>query len=259
MLAELRLRQGRDEEAERLLAGLDDEPVALAALVQLHLVRGDRALAQALLDRRGEGDVEVLVLRGAVALDAGDLDAAAAAAERLLESAGALAREDLRAEAALLAGRVAAARGDAATAERELAGATERFATLRFPLEEARARLALARVQAAGGSPLAVACARAARDAVERLGARRDADRAAALLRELGASGRSAVRGDRDELTGREREVLGLVAAGLSNAEIADRLVIAPKTAEHHVGRVLAKLGVRSRAEAAAHAVREGI
>ena len=52
--------------------------------------------------------------------------------------------------------------------------------------------------------------------------------------------------------------MLRLVAAGLSNAEIAGRLVIAPKTAEHHVSRVLAKLGVRSRAEAAAHAVREG-
>jgi DNA-binding CsgD family transcriptional regulator len=45
----------------------------------------------------------------------------------------------------------------------------------------------------------------------------------------------------------------------MSNGQIADRLVIAPKTAEHHVGRVLAKLGVRSRAEAAAHAVRQGL
>ncbi|HKP90933.1 MAG TPA: helix-turn-helix transcriptional regulator, partial [Thermoleophilaceae bacterium] len=85
------------------------------------------------------------------------------------------------------------------------------------------------------------------------------ADRAAALLRELGASGRSAARGERDELTAREREVLRLVVAGLSNAQIADELVIAPKTAEHHVSHVLAKLGVRSRAEAAAHAVREGL
>jgi DNA-binding CsgD family transcriptional regulator len=119
--------------------------------------------------------------------------------------------------------------------------------------------MALARARAAEGSPLALSCARAARDAFERLGARRDADEAAALLRELGASGRTAPRGERDDLTAREREVLSLVAAGLSNAQIADRLVIAPKTAEHHVGRVLGKLGVRSRAEAAAHAVRQGL
>jgi DNA-binding CsgD family transcriptional regulator len=194
-----------------------------------------------------------------VALAAGDHAGAAGAADELHGVGERLAREDLVAEAALLAGRAAAARGDTARAVPELEEAVARFSALAFPLEEARARLALAGVQAAAGSPLALASARTARDAFERLGARRDADRAAALLRDLGVTGRTAARGTRDQLTAREREVLSLVAAGLSNAEIAGRLVIAPKTAEHHVGRVLAKLGVRSRAEAAAHAVREGL
>lgn len=259
VLADLRLRQGRFDEAERLLDGLDD-PVALAPLVQLRLEQGDVAFASALLERLPQTE-ELLSLRALVALAAGDLDEAAATTERLKEAARRLAREDLTASAGLLAGQVASARGDAGTAARELEAALGRFQALRFPLEEARARLALARLQVSDGSPLALASARAARDAFERLGARRDADRAGALLRDLGAAGRSsATRStDRDELTPREREVLSLIAAGLSNAEIAERLVIAPKTAEHHVGRVLGKLGVRSRAEAAAHAVREGL
>jgi DNA-binding NarL/FixJ family response regulator len=62
-----------------------------------------------------------------------------------------------------------------------------------------------------------------------------------------------------DALTEREREVLALVAQGLSNQQIADALVISERTARTHVSNILGKLGVASRTQAALLAIREGI
>ena len=60
-------------------------------------------------------------------------------------------------------------------------------------------------------------------------------------------------------LTARQLEVLSLLADGLTNAEIADRLVVSPRTAEHHVAAVLTKLGAATRRDAARHAAELGL
>jgi DNA-binding NarL/FixJ family response regulator len=60
-------------------------------------------------------------------------------------------------------------------------------------------------------------------------------------------------------LTGRELEVLALLAENLRNAQIADRLVVSEKTVDHHVSAILRKLDVRSRGEAVAAADRTGL
>jgi DNA-binding CsgD family transcriptional regulator/tetratricopeptide (TPR) repeat protein len=88
------------------------------------------------------------------------------------------------------------------------------------------------------------------------LGAEGTAGRVRRRLRELGVSGvprgpRPATRANPAQLTARQVEVLELLAAGLTNAEIAEELVISPKTAGHHVSAILDKLGARSRLEAA--------
>jgi len=103
---------------------------------------------------------------------------------------------------------------------------------------------------------VAVAEAKAALEEFERLEAARHADAAAALLRALGAPVRTGSKGV-GALTRREAEILQLLGAGLSNPEIAERLYITRKTVETHVSNLLAKLGLRNRAEAAAFATRQ--
>ncbi len=161
----------------------------------------------------------------------------------------------MRASAELAAGRVLAADGDE-RAPAHLTAALERFSALDLPLEAARARLALARVLASSSTAAAVSEARLALADFERLGATRDADEAAGLLRELGAAGRAWPRGH-GALT--RRETRGAVAPGRGSLQRADRerLFISRRTAEHHVASILSKLGLRTRAEAAAYAVRE--
>ena len=121
---------------------------------------------------------------------------------------------------------------------------------------QAEAALALGQRHAAAG-PLRAAAATATR-----LGARPLLDEIRALARrgriDLGAAPDPAAADDLD-LTARERDVLRLIAAGRTNREIGVELFISPKTASVHVSRILRKLGVRGRVEAAAFAHRRGL
>jgi DNA-binding NarL/FixJ family response regulator/predicted negative regulator of RcsB-dependent stress response len=252
-LAELRLAQGRIEDAEALVAPVAEHPVTTAVRAALHLARDQPDAAEALVRRRlrvlGEERLEsaaLLELQCAAELAGGRAEAAAESARRLSALAGRTGSEAVMARAERALGT--------ATADRELLErALERFAALELPLEAARTQHRLAREL---DGEAAVATARAALATFERLGAPRDADAAAALLRTLGVRATRPGPRSGDVLTRREREVLALLGEGLSNRAIAERLVISEKTAQHHVAAVLFKLDLSNRAQAAAYAAR---
>jgi DNA-binding CsgD family transcriptional regulator len=118
---------------------------------------------------------------------------------------------------------------------------------------------ALARAEADDESAL-----RRALDEFQRLGAEPAGRMVARRLRTLGAHAvprgrRASTRANVAQLTRRELDVLLLLADGLRNADIAGRLFLSPKTVDHHVSAVLAKLGVRTRVEAVREAARLGL
>jgi len=260
-LAEIRILQGRFDEAEQLLAGLEAEPEALQARVSLRLARNDASAASALIVRRLDELGWTNLLSAPLLSQLADarvaeqrLNGAQAAASALDAIAATPGRERVTALAAAAHGRIALAEGDEDASEL-LQAAVNGFAALGQRLDAARARLDLARSLATVSPEVAVDTARHAHAELEALGALRDADEAAALMRSLGAKSRSGPRAT-GLLTRRELEVLHLLGEGLANREIAERLFISPKTAEHHLSRIYAKLGVRTRAEAVAFAVR---
>jgi DNA-binding CsgD family transcriptional regulator len=257
-LADLRVRQGRLEEAAQLLAGNDHDFYAVRPLARLHLARDEVELAATLLRRHvkqyGTGVLQApaLALLAEAEAAAGRVDAARAVCAQLTVIADQTPVPFLCAFAEFAAG-VADRYADAAAAIGHLEAALGAFRASGLPFEEACTRLLLATLLSPVTPDVAIAEATAALAVFDRLGAAPDADAAAALLRSLGARARTGPK-DADLLSRREQEVLHLLGLGLSNPEIATRLFISRKTASHHVSNVLAKLGLRNRAEAAAYA-----
>ncbi|HVM40881.1 MAG TPA: LuxR C-terminal-related transcriptional regulator, partial [Acidimicrobiia bacterium] len=257
-LATLRLDQGQVEEAARVLAPYEDRLAACEPLARIHLLQGEPEMAAAVAER-GLGEMVGDALRGAgllaVLVDAelarNDLDAADRAAQRLARIAAEGDSPVVAAQTAMASAKVLVARGATAEASSVLRDAKGRLVAEERPVLAATLRTELAAtLDAEGDEAGAIAEARAALAVFDRLGVQPGRDRARAILRRLGVHSRSASAEDADtllaELTKREREVFDLLRLGLTNAEIAGRLFISAKTTEHHVGRILSKLGVRS-------------
>jgi DNA-binding CsgD family transcriptional regulator len=246
-LGEVRRQRGDLEAAEMAFAdahrlGRDPQP----GLAQLRLAQGRPASALAMITRALSGRdvpldrahllpaaVEILVAAGAV-------DRAVAAGDELRSLAATYGTAGLRAQASTAAGIVALAAGDAGSATECLQEAVTIWRRIGARYEVARARVLLGRALALAGD--ADAAAMESRTATAEL----DALGVAAP----GASGAGKRRDD--GLSGREAEVLHLVADGCSNQEIADKLVLSVRTVERHLMSAYQKLGFSGRGARAA-------
>ena len=250
-LGRLRVRQGNPVEARTLFEAALPLPQALLALGELDLAGGDpEAAADAadrVLRRLGEASAldrfPALELLARARAAAGDGVGSAATSAQLEQEAARLATPYMRGRARLVHAHVLSGAGDHDGARQAAEDAADLFAGCSAPYDAAEARLLLSSALEALGRPeRAEAEARAAREAFARLGARGE-DR-----------GRAS-----DELSPREVDILRLVAQGLSDAQIAERLFLSPHTVHRHIANVRTKLGVPSRAAAVGHATRQGL
>jgi LuxR family maltose regulon positive regulatory protein len=265
-LGELRLRQGRFDDAARLFEQSSSELQSRVGTAALLLERGDADGSAALLSELlaqlapAEATVRAGVLEALVCTHAArnDLEAAQPYLEELQRIGSTLRSDPLLASVAAATGIVLHRRGELADAMRCFETAVELFQKTGAPFETAHNRLRLAELLAqTGRADLAERQARLAAQQLDALGAYGDAQRATRLLRALGRE--TEKRAGFSSLTTRQIEILRLIAQGMSNVEIAARLSVSAHTVKRHVANLLNKLGLSSRAAAVAHAAREGL
>ena len=258
--AELHRLRGEFAEAETAYRttsewGRDPQP----GFAQLRLAQGQLANAETTIRRvmaENHDPVErprLLLAFVEIMLAADDATSARPAAEELAETAAVLRSGFLDAAAAYATGAVAMADGDARTAIRALRRACTLCCELDTPYDAARARVLIGLAcRELGDEDTATMEFDMARSAFAHLGALPDVARLDALTapKERAASG---------GLTGREIEVLELIAAGKTNRQIAAALFISEKTVARHVSNIFTKVAVSSRAAATAYAYQHGL
>jgi DNA-binding NarL/FixJ family response regulator len=269
-LAELRRRQGRLVEAAAMFEQASHHPLAALGRAELAFDRGDLRAAADAAERylrrvpshnRTERVVALDLLVRALA-GSGDLDGARTALAELNAIAALVATKPLSASASLAAGSIALAEGRSDESRRHLEDAVDLFLQSGAPFEVARARVELARALASLGRVDAARDeAQRAIDLLAELRAELELARARRVLASLDAKpgAQAAPRDTSAGLTARELEVLKLVAEGLNNQVIADKLFVSEHTIHRHVANIFSKLSVSSRAAAVAQAARRGL
>lgn len=260
-LADLRQRQGRPDESLELLDAADGTAggAAIRAASLLDLGRANDARAALRSELAVQPDGPDYPLLTAV------LAEAELAAGRLEEASALLVPDRPARKRRRTPGVRACSLGHAVCWQRlsmtpsqpggHLGFALDVFTRLELPFEAACTELHLAVLLRTSDVDAAIGRAHAAHRRLEALGARQKASEASALLRSLGVTPRPGP--SAEALSARERDVLDLVAVGLSNPAIAERLFLSRRTVGHHVSSILRKLNLSSRAEAAAFAVRQ--
>lgn len=231
------------------LLWLADGRVPAAATAIRRLVEGSRDPYPAVVDevRGPRPRAEILAAAVEILLAAGDVAAAESAAEELTSLSEVRDTRMGHAVAARAHGAVCLARGEPAAALDALGRARTLWTELDAPHETARTRVLLARaLEALGDDDTAAVERRAAAEVFDQIGA--SADRVRPGTSEAARPGAAS------GLTAREVDVVRLVAAGRTNQEIADELVISAKTVARHLHNVFTKLNLPNRAAATAWA-----
>jgi DNA-binding CsgD family transcriptional regulator len=260
-LHRLRGELDRADEAYRQAAEWGSKPQPGLAL--LRLAQGDVDSAVVSLRRTLDEAVDtgvrsrLLSAYVEVLLAAGDVEAASVAASELDAIAVALNAPFLSATSACCAGGIHLAEGHADDAMALLEDAREIWREIEAPYEEARCRVLIALAsRMRGDDETARLELDASRRTFERLGAMTDVARVDELAHVDELAGQTRSKGPR-QLTGRELEVLALVATGKTNRAIADALGLSEKTVARHISNIFTKLGLSSRAAATAYAYQQ--
>lgn len=256
---ELHRLRGERSEAERAFqlareTGYDPQ----LGIARLRLAEGRTSDAEAVIRRAlDEADdpfarIRMLGLFVEIVIAAGEVAAGRAAADELLALADAVPQPLVRAMAESAHGLVALGEGEAAEALSSLRRGWRIWQDVGATHEAARVRVRIALAcRAVGDADTAALELDAARSVFTALGAAPDLEWVRSLAGESG--------GLPDGVTTREAEVLALVAEGLTNRQVANRLTISEKTVASHLAHVFTKVGLQSRAAATAYAIEHGL